>query len=403
MYIGKRKVIDFEGIFASGCTDRKRLAETYSFQMPPTKTDHSSDGCSRLISGMYDLRLRSYVSQPEGFVDPDHPTHVYLLKKALYGLKQAPRAWYNTLSRFLLDNKFSKGVVDPTLFTRKTGKHILLIQIYIDDIIFTSTDPNDCDIFSKEMSSKFQMSMIGKMLFFLGLQFSKSGSGILLINLNMLMEFLINLTTTLMDIFSLLIASDDEGVLESSKSVISHASPDVVKGPIPPSFVLGGVVPPAVRAGGSGSVVAGKELNTLSTLDVTLNVTPLLIVYPILDDDELEKTADFAADVASGSKPIKKEKNAKSKKIVGTSNSFEWRKIIFEMITSMGICHAKAYTLRGRSSTKLGQRTPPHSPVFVLGLVHPIFTPINRWLGLQVIQDLAIQQPSQELFDPFEA
>ncbi|GJV75494.1 retrovirus-related pol polyprotein from transposon TNT 1-94 [Tanacetum coccineum] len=100
-----------------------------------------------------------YVSQPEGFVDPDHPTHVYRLKKALYGLKQAPRAWYDTLSRFLLDNKFSKGAVDPTLFTRKTGKHILLVQIYVDDIIFASTDPKACDIFSNEMKilKKFGM------------------------------------------------------------------------------------------------------------------------------------------------------------------------------------------------------------------------------------------------------
>nr|GEU39589.1 retrovirus-related Pol polyprotein from transposon TNT 1-94 [Tanacetum cinerariifolium] len=77
-----------------------------------------------------ELKKEVYVSQPEGFVDPDHPTHVYRLKKALYGLKQAPRAWYDTLSRFLLDNNFSKGAVDPTLFTRKTGKHILLVQIY---------------------------------------------------------------------------------------------------------------------------------------------------------------------------------------------------------------------------------------------------------------------------------
>nr|GEX78533.1 hypothetical protein [Tanacetum cinerariifolium] len=65
-----------------------------------------------------DLKEEVYVSQPEGFVDPDHPTHVYRLKKALYGLKQAPRAWYDTLSRFLLDNNFSKGTVDPTFFTR---------------------------------------------------------------------------------------------------------------------------------------------------------------------------------------------------------------------------------------------------------------------------------------------
>ncbi|GJU87297.1 retrovirus-related pol polyprotein from transposon TNT 1-94 [Tanacetum coccineum] len=125
-----------------------------------------------------ELKEEVYVSQPEGIVDPDHPTHVYHLKNALYGPKQAPRAWYNTLSRFLLDNKFSKGVVDPTLFTQKTGKHILLVQIYIDDIIFASTDPKFCDIFSKEMSSKFQMSMIGQMSFFLGLQIFQSSEGI---------------------------------------------------------------------------------------------------------------------------------------------------------------------------------------------------------------------------------
>nr|GFB20704.1 retrotransposon protein, putative, unclassified [Tanacetum cinerariifolium] len=84
------------------------------------------------------------------------------LKKALYGLKQAPRAWYDTLLRFLLDNKFSKGIVDPTLFTWKIGKHILLVQIYVDDIIFALIDPKACDMFSSEMSSKFQMSMMGQ-------------------------------------------------------------------------------------------------------------------------------------------------------------------------------------------------------------------------------------------------
>ncbi|GJW29222.1 retrovirus-related pol polyprotein from transposon TNT 1-94 [Tanacetum coccineum] len=125
-----------------------------------------------------ELKEEVYVSQPKGFVDPDHPTHVYRLKKALYGLKQAPRAWYDTLSRFLLDNKFSKGAVDPTLFTRKTGKHILLVQIYVDDIIFALTDPKACDIFSNEMSSKFQMSMMGQMSFFLGLQVSQNPGGI---------------------------------------------------------------------------------------------------------------------------------------------------------------------------------------------------------------------------------
>ncbi|GJY69048.1 retrovirus-related pol polyprotein from transposon TNT 1-94 [Tanacetum coccineum] len=116
--------------------------------------------------------------QEEGFIDPDRPHHVYRLKKALYGLKQAPRAWYDTLSKFLLAQGFSKGVVDPTLFIRKTGKHTLHVQIYVDDIIFASTDPKDCDRFSNEMSSKFQMSMMGQISFFLGLQISQNPRGI---------------------------------------------------------------------------------------------------------------------------------------------------------------------------------------------------------------------------------
>nr|GEU98479.1 hypothetical protein [Tanacetum cinerariifolium] len=85
---------------------------------------------------------------------------------------------YDTLTRFLLDNKFSKDAVDLTLFTQKTGKHILLVQIYVDDIIFASTDPKACDTFSNEMSSKFQMSMMGKMSFLFGLQISQSPGGI---------------------------------------------------------------------------------------------------------------------------------------------------------------------------------------------------------------------------------
>ncbi|GJU43806.1 retrovirus-related pol polyprotein from transposon TNT 1-94 [Tanacetum coccineum] len=124
------------------------------------------------------LCSKVFVSQPEGFEDQDNPTHVYRLKKALYGLKQALRAWYDTLLKFLLANNFFKSAVDPTLFTRKSGKHILLIQIYVDDIIFASTDHNACHTFSEEMSSKFQMSMMGEMSFFLGLQVSQSPRGI---------------------------------------------------------------------------------------------------------------------------------------------------------------------------------------------------------------------------------
>ncbi|GKE52367.1 retrovirus-related pol polyprotein from transposon TNT 1-94 [Tanacetum coccineum] len=72
------------------------------------------------------LREEVYVSQPDEFVDPDNPNHVYKLKKALYGLKQAPRAWYDMLSSFLLSQDFSKGLVDPTLFIRREGTELLL-------------------------------------------------------------------------------------------------------------------------------------------------------------------------------------------------------------------------------------------------------------------------------------
>ncbi|GJS42098.1 retrovirus-related pol polyprotein from transposon TNT 1-94 [Tanacetum coccineum] len=121
-----------------------------------------------------------YVSQPDGFVDPENPNNVYKLKKALYGLKQAPRAWYDLLSLFLLSQKFTKGTVDPTLFVRREGKDILLVQIYVDDIIFSSTKPDLCESFSKIMCSKFKMSMMGKLSFFLGLQISQSPRGIFL-------------------------------------------------------------------------------------------------------------------------------------------------------------------------------------------------------------------------------
>nr|GEW49018.1 retrovirus-related Pol polyprotein from transposon TNT 1-94 [Tanacetum cinerariifolium] len=124
------------------------------------------------------LREEVYVSQPDGFVDQDNPNHVYKLKKTLYGLKQAPRAWYEMLSSFLISHDFSKGSVDPTLYIRRNDNDLLLVQIYVDDIIFAASTPELCDLFAKLMLSKFKMSMMGKILFFLGLQISQSPRGI---------------------------------------------------------------------------------------------------------------------------------------------------------------------------------------------------------------------------------
>nr|GEV74878.1 retrovirus-related Pol polyprotein from transposon TNT 1-94 [Tanacetum cinerariifolium] len=124
------------------------------------------------------LREEVYVSQPNVFVDPDNPNHVYKLKKALYGLKQALRAWYDMLSSFLIFQDFFKGSVDPTLFIHRNGNDLILVHIYVDDIIFAASTPELCDKFAKITCLKFKMSMMGKILFFLGVQISQSPRGI---------------------------------------------------------------------------------------------------------------------------------------------------------------------------------------------------------------------------------
>ncbi|GJZ02164.1 retrovirus-related pol polyprotein from transposon TNT 1-94 [Tanacetum coccineum] len=124
------------------------------------------------------LKKEVYVAQPNGFVDPNHPEKVYRLRKTLCGLKQALRAWYDKLSKFLISKGFTKGIIDPTLFTIKYGEDILLVQIYVDDIIFGSTNPKFSKRFEKLMHNRFEMSLMGEMKFFLGLQIHQSPRGI---------------------------------------------------------------------------------------------------------------------------------------------------------------------------------------------------------------------------------
>src|SRR5579859_1036523 len=111
-----------------------------------------------------------YVKQPPGFEDPKFPNHVYKLHKALYGLKQAPRAWYECLKDFLLKEGFKIGKADTTLFTHKVGNDIFVCQIYVDDIIFGSTNHVFVEEFSTTMTKIFEMSMMGDLKFFLGFQ-----------------------------------------------------------------------------------------------------------------------------------------------------------------------------------------------------------------------------------------
>ncbi|GJT15898.1 putative ribonuclease H-like domain-containing protein [Tanacetum coccineum] len=119
-----------------------------------------------------------YVCQPPGFEDPDFPDRVCKLEKALYGLHKAPRAWYETLSTYLLDNEFQRGKINKTLFIKRHNGDILLVQVYVDDIIFGSTNKELYNAFKELMHEKFQMSSMGELTFFLGLQVQQKKDGI---------------------------------------------------------------------------------------------------------------------------------------------------------------------------------------------------------------------------------
>jgi hypothetical protein len=116
------------------------------------------------------IKEEVYVEQPPGFEDSEYPNHVYKLSKALYGLKQAPRAWYECLRDFLITNVFKVRKADPTLFTKTVAKDLFVCQIYVDDIIFGSTNKSTCEEFSRIMIPKFEMSMMGELKYFLGFQ-----------------------------------------------------------------------------------------------------------------------------------------------------------------------------------------------------------------------------------------
>ncbi|GJS18822.1 retrovirus-related pol polyprotein from transposon TNT 1-94 [Tanacetum coccineum] len=119
-----------------------------------------------------------YVAQSPGFIDFEKPDHVYKLKKALYGLKQAPEAWYDRLKAFLIKHEYKMRMVDNTLFTKKKSSNLIIVQIYVDDIIFGSTCQDMCDEFAKIMDDEFEMSMMGELNFFLGLQIKQMKDGI---------------------------------------------------------------------------------------------------------------------------------------------------------------------------------------------------------------------------------
>ncbi|GJS23354.1 retrovirus-related pol polyprotein from transposon TNT 1-94 [Tanacetum coccineum] len=157
-------------------------------QSLPQKFWCNADVKSAFLNGFINEEV--YVAQPPGFIDFEKPDHVYKLKKALYGLKQAPKAWYDRLKAFLIKHEYKMGMVDNTLFTKKKSSNLIIVQIYVDDIIFGLTCQDMCDEFAKIMHDEFEMSMMGELNFFLGLQIKQMEDNIFLFNLTACGEML---------------------------------------------------------------------------------------------------------------------------------------------------------------------------------------------------------------------
>jgi hypothetical protein len=136
---------------------------------------YQMDVKSAFLNGV--IQEEVFVRQPSGFKNPKYPNRVYKLSKALYGLKQAPRAWYARLNTFLLEHVYVMGSIDKTLFTLNHGTDFLLVQIYVDDIIFGGSSHTLVSRLQKMMENEFQMSMMRELIFFLGIQVKQTKQG----------------------------------------------------------------------------------------------------------------------------------------------------------------------------------------------------------------------------------
>jgi hypothetical protein len=122
---------------------------------------HQTDVKSAFLNGV--LEEEVYVRQPPGFESEKYPHRVYKLRKALYGLKQAPRAWYGKLRGFLFERGFEMGKVDLTLYLLRQGRDILIVQVYVDDIVFGGSSSSLIARFAEDMSRGIEMSMMSEL------------------------------------------------------------------------------------------------------------------------------------------------------------------------------------------------------------------------------------------------
>nr|GFA73405.1 putative ribonuclease H-like domain-containing protein [Tanacetum cinerariifolium] len=170
--------IDYEEVFAPiARIEAIKLFLAYASFMGFTV--YQMDVKSAFLYGT--INEEDYVMQPLGFQDPEFPDKVYKVEKAMYGLHHTPRAWYGTLSKYLLTNGFQRGTINQTLFIRSHRGDFILVQVYVDDIIFGSSNPQLCREFEALMHEKFQISAMGELTLFLGLQVLQKKDGIFLL------------------------------------------------------------------------------------------------------------------------------------------------------------------------------------------------------------------------------
>ncbi|GJZ86025.1 retrovirus-related pol polyprotein from transposon TNT 1-94 [Tanacetum coccineum] len=164
-----RNKLDENGVVSRNMA--RLVAQGYNHQEGIDYDETYAPVSSAFLNGFINEEV--YVAQPPGFIDFEKPDHVYKLKKALYGLKQDPKAWYDKLKAFLTKHEYNMGMVDNTLFTKKKSSNLIIVQIYVDDIIFGSTCQYMCDDFAKIMHDEFEISMMGELNFLFGLQIKK--------------------------------------------------------------------------------------------------------------------------------------------------------------------------------------------------------------------------------------
>nr|GEX12592.1 hypothetical protein [Tanacetum cinerariifolium] len=256
------------------------------------------------------IKEEVYVSQPPGFKDPEFHDRVYKVEKALYGLHQALKAWYKTLSTYLLDNGFHRGQIDKTLFIKRVKGDILLVQVYVDDIIFGSTKKEMCTEFEKMMHKKFQISSMGELTFFLGLQVTQKDDGIFICQDKYVYEILkkfgfstVKIASTPMETSKPLIKD------ENAKDVNVHLYRSMIGSlmyltPLRPDIMF--VV--TVRV-----TTAERELTFFSRLQVTYKDDGIFISQEKYVDEILKKfgfsTVKTASTHMETSKPLLKDEN----------------------------------------------------------------------------------------------